>query len=342
MTERSPLWKNWKFLLAFVVLLVLFLLPQIKGLVWGAGEPRAITPPPLPPFVDIQTKPGSGPANGFNACAVLTSDVVEAAGLKYASEFIEKMPEPGKPTGTNSCGGPVQVANGLPPAVLLIVTEQKVTGSGRSHGIGYDRRPGSLPDEVVVRFGAAELAVTEFSHLPDAEAVLAKLIDGVTANLAAGPKPPPEYSYPAPYNLAPRPCDALPVGLFTALTSHPTDGTVEQELSPQEALGSTDLRVKIACERASTAPETVRVVQTIFQETDAAERETKFVCRTAKWKTLPAPIGDVSCASPGDDGIHQILFHEGREMVLVDYRADNPPAGDLGEAAAKIYALLPH
>ena len=112
----------------------------------------------------------------------------------------------------------------------------------------------------------------------------------------------------------------MPIDLFTALTSHPTN----------------------ACSRDSAASETVRVTQTIYREADAAAREAKFVCRAAKWKTLPSPIGDISCASPGDDGIQQILFHAGREMVLVDYQAGHPATGDITEAARKVYALLPH
>jgi hypothetical protein len=350
MTDRAPLWKNWKLLLALVVLLAIFLLPQLKGLFWGAAAPRAETPPPAPPAVAIQAEPGSRAADGFDACAVLTSGVVAAAGLTFASEFVKTTPEPGHPSGKNSCGGPLKAAGAArSPIVLLTVTDEKVSGSRTSHGITYDRQPGATPDDIVVKFGAATLTVTRFSALADRETALAKLIDGIAGNLAAGPKPMIEYRYPAPYNLVPKPCDALPINLFTALTAHPTDGSESVTLSRQEEFGITERNIRMACSRASTAPETVTVSQRIFQDADSAASTAKFVCESttaqasvAGWTALPAPIGDFSCASPGTDDRHQILFHAGRAMVLVEYRADHPPAGDLLETARKIYALLPH
>ncbi|MGK3207923.1 hypothetical protein [Amycolatopsis sp. MEPSY49] len=97
--------------------------------------------------MDIETVPGTGAATGFDACAVLGSDVVAAAALKYASAVV-KTTAPG----TNSCGGPVEPASpSSTPVVLLTVGEQKVTGTATSHGIRYDRQDGVLDVGVVSR-----------------------------------------------------------------------------------------------------------------------------------------------------------------------------------------------
>ena len=84
------------------------------------------------------------------------------------------------------------------------------------------------------------------------------------------------------------------------------------------------------------------VSQTIYRDADAAVAETRFLCRDQPgWTPLPAPIGDLSCASPGTDGRRQILFRAGRDRVLVEYHADHPPAGDLAGTARKVYDSLP-
>ncbi len=82
MTELSRGGRNWKFLLTRAVLLVIFLFPLVHGLVSGVGAPDAApaTPDPRPATVDILAVPGRGPAAGFDACSVLSPDVVAAAG----------------------------------------------------------------------------------------------------------------------------------------------------------------------------------------------------------------------------------------------------------------------
>jgi hypothetical protein len=335
--------KNRKFFVVFAVLLALFLVPLVTGLFSGSDAPAAAPPAPEPPKVDLQAVPGTGTATGFGACAVLTPDLVAAAGLTYASEFTETTPEPGRTDGVNSCGGPLKaVTPGLPPMLLLAVADGTVTGSAASHGIRYERHPGDLPDEVAVEFGPARLLLTGFSYLTDGETVLAKLIDGVAGNLAAGPKPPPGYRYPAPYDLPAKPCDSLPIALFTTLTAHPTDGTETAWLAPHETFSYPETNVKIKCVRASKVPETVTVMRTIYRHADAAANGTKFLCENEPgWTAPPVRVGDgVGCATPGTDHRHQIAFHAGREMVVVEYRADHPPAGDLDETVRQIYALL--
>ena len=81
-----------------------------------------------------------------------------AAGLKYASGIVRTGPEPGRPPGTNSCGGPVGPQSGsVPPVVLLTVGEQQVRGTATSHGVPYDRSTGESPADAVVTFPAARL-----------------------------------------------------------------------------------------------------------------------------------------------------------------------------------------
>lgn len=337
MTELSGGGRNRKFLLILAVLLAIVLFPLVRGLVSGVSAPSA-APAPALPEVDVETVPGTGAATGFDACAVLTPDVVTAAGLKYASAVVKTAAA----SGTNSCGGPVEpVTASSAPTVLLTVGEQKVTGPATSHGIRYERQDGVLDAAVV--FPAAKLQLTHFAVVHDGEGVLAKLIDGVAARLAEGPKPAPAYRYPAPYDLTAKPCDALPDGLFTALTSHPADGSRSESFTQHEAFSVSGMNIKISCTRASAERETMTVTQTIYRDADAAAAETRFLCESEPgWKASPAPIGEVSCTSPGADGRQQILFRAGRDRVLVDYQADHPPAGDLGGVARKIYDSLPH
>ncbi|SEF38189.1 hypothetical protein SAMN05421837_11923 [Amycolatopsis pretoriensis] len=323
---------NRKFLLILVVLLAIVLFPLVRGLVSGFGAPGA-APAPVTPPVDVETVPGTGAATGFDACAVLGPDVVAAAGLKYASAVVKT-----EGPGVNSCGGPVEPGSG--PEVLLTVGEQKVSGAATSHGIRYERQDGGL--DVVVVFPAAKLQLTHFAVVPGGEGVLAKLIDGVAARLAAGPKPAPGYHYPAPYDLTAKPCDALPDGLFTALTAHPAAGSRSETFTLREAFSVSGSNIKISCARESAARETVMVTQTIYRDADAAAAETRFLCETQPgWTASPAPIGDSSCASPGAGGQRQVLFRAGRDRVVVEYRADHPPAGDFVATAGKVYESLP-
>ncbi|MEU4519119.1 hypothetical protein AB0F52_10450 [Amycolatopsis sp. NPDC024027] len=346
MTELSRGGRNRKFLLTLAVLLVIFLFPLVHGLISGIGVPDAApaTPDPGPATVDILAVPGPGTAAGFDACSVLSPDVVAAAGLKYASGIARTGPEPGRAPGTNSCGAPVGPQRGsVPPVVLLTVGEQQVSGTARSHGEPYDRGAGESPADTVVTFPPARLKITHFAALTDGETAVAKLIDGIAARLAEGPKPAPEYRYPAPYDLVAKPCDALPAELFRALTGHPTDGTESETLAQHEVLSVSGTDVKISCARASTAGEAVAVTQTIYRDADGAGAETRFLCEHQPgWTALPAPIGDFSCASPATGGQHRILFRAGRDRVLLEYRADHPPAGDLAGTARKIFDALPH
>ena len=79
MTVLSRGGRNWKFLLALAVLLVLFLFPLVHGLISGVGRPDAApaTPDARPADVDILTVPGTGPAAGFDAWERLLADVLE-------------------------------------------------------------------------------------------------------------------------------------------------------------------------------------------------------------------------------------------------------------------------
>ncbi|MFJ1761269.1 hypothetical protein ACIOD2_13180 [Amycolatopsis sp. NPDC088138] len=334
---------NWKFLGSLAAVVVVALVAIVAWLVSGAGLPAASPPPPPEPaLVDLQIIAGSGAATGFDACAVLTPDVVTAAGLKYASLFAADGPEPGKAPGETSCGGPVGTpVPDLVPMVLLTVSGHRVTGSATSHGIRYDRHPGAGFDDVEVDFPMAGLKVTH-TGLVGGEAMLAKLVDGVAANLAAGPKPAPGYRYPAPYDLPAKPCDALPVALFTTLTGRPTDGKVGESRTAREAFSVSGDRIEMSCTRASAAQETVTVTQTIYRHADSAVAEAQFLCGNEPgWTALPVPVGDHSCASPAVGGRSLILFHAGRERVLLEYHAEHPPAGDLAAAARAIHDALP-
>ncbi|MEV4143918.1 hypothetical protein AB0J40_09640 [Amycolatopsis sp. NPDC049691] len=336
MTELSRGGRNRTFLLVLAVLLVIILIPFGRGLIKGLAAPGAAPAPKTPP-VDLETVPGTGAATAFDACAVLGSDVVAAAGLKYASAFVKT-----EAPGSTSCGGPVEPASpSSVPTVLLTVGEQKVGGTATSHGIRYERQDGVL--DVTVLFPAAKLQLTHFAVIPGGEGVLVKLVDGVAARLADRPEPAPGYRYPAPYDLTAKPCDALPDGLFTALTSHPAGGSRSESFTLHEAFSVSGSNVKIGCARESAARETMTVTQTIYRDADAAAAETRFLCETEPgWAALPAPIGDTSCASPEAGGRRQILFRAGRDRVLVEYRADHPAAGDFGGTAKKVYESLPH
>ncbi len=344
MTEPSRLPKNWKFLLALLALLAVFLFPLVRGLVSGFGAPGSAAPAPTstpePPVVSIQAKAGTGPAGRFDACAVLTPEVLAAAGLAYGGAVLVIGPDAGQADIAKSCGGPVEVQNAvLTPQVLLRVPERdmRVSGVTASHGLTYERHADG--DAVDVWFAAAGLRVGDFSRLPGGEATLAKLIDGIAANLAAGPKPAPEYRYPAPYDLAAKPCDALPLDVVTALTSHPTDGEQTEVLPVTEGFIFPGLNVRMECWRATKATEDVRLKRTIYRNAESAADGTKFLCRTEKGAKASA-VSDVACTSHDDDREYRILFHVGREAVELEYRADHPPAGDLSETARKVLALL--
>lgn len=331
---------------------------------------------PVPSFLGTPT---------YNACAVLNRDVLAAAGLTYSDGFLtggsrlgaddgDRRELIGKEIDQGMCGGPVDLPNrpDASPQVLFSTVNKALTGSSDwqsasspegigevkiANGVKYGRLADKHDGAVQVGFGdgghgvnAFKLDVTSFSSFPDGESVLAKLVDGITRNIAAGLKPMPERSYPEPYNLTAKPCDAFPPALFTTFTDKQTDGIQRDLFSQSETPGETHNAVSIRCERGALVnisegiPANVTVEQTIYSTEDPAiaAAGTKELCDYKSGTTmspLPSPIGDVSCGADGGRGSTQVLFHAGRTVVRVSVLGKTTLA-KVAEGAQQIYARL--
>ncbi|MBE1493879.1 hypothetical protein H4696_000979 [Amycolatopsis lexingtonensis] len=344
-------------------------------------------------------KPGSEPVAQYEGtpvyypCAVLTNDVIAAAGLKYTDHALaggtRLSPGADRPelAGTTfepiSCGGHLQRAAGRrdEPEITLTTLNVKLSSAsawrlatspqagkaGTANGVEYRRRPDDGDDEVTVAFtdgghgavNAFTLEVDHFSAIADGETVLAKLIDGITRNVAAGPRPMPEHRYPEPYQLTAEPCDAMPPEVFTAVTGLPTDGLQKDLFSVDENYVVNDNAVQITCQRVSLLDGTERdaaslsVEQTIYAAGPAvaagdAQRMCAYDATTKDSSPLPGPVGDVSCGAVGDSvtGGATVYFHVGRALVRVSLTSHeitgSPAVAKVAEGAKRIYALLNH
>jgi hypothetical protein len=342
-------------------------------------------------------KPGSEPVAAYDGtpvyypCAVLTNDVIATAGLEYTDHALaggtRLSPGANRPelAGTTfepiSCGGHLRRAGGHrdDPEVTLetlnvklsstsawrLATSPRAGKAGTVNGVEYHRLPDRGDDEVTVTFddgghGAANaftLNLRHFSAIADGENALAKLIDGITKNIAAGPRPMPERSYPEPYNLTAKPCDAMPPEVFTTVTGLPTDGLQKDLFDVDENYVVNNHAVQITCERMSLLDRTERdpaslsVEQTIYAEgpavaADDVQRMCAYEATTKDSSSLPQPVGDVSCGALGDSvtGGATVYFHVGRTMVRVSlnsHEITGPSAvTKVADGAKRIYALL--
>ncbi|OXM68535.1 hypothetical protein CF165_13645 [Amycolatopsis vastitatis] len=341
-------------------------------------------------------KPGSEPAAEYEGtpvyypCAVLTDDVIAAAGLAYTDHTLaggtRLSPGADRPelAGTTfediSCRGYLRRAAGRDePEVILTTLNAKLSSpsawrlatspqaekAGAANGVGYHRLPDRGDDEVTVAFddgghgsaNAFTLNLRHFSAIADGEKALAKLIDGVTRNIAAGPRPMPEHSYPEPYGLTAEPCDAMPPEVFTAVTDLPTDGLQKDLFGVDEHDVVNNRAIEITCERVSLLDRTERdpaslsVQQTIYAEgpavaADDVQRMCAYEATTKDNSPLPQPVGDVSCGVRGNTvtGGATVCFHVGRTMVrvsLTSHEITGPAAiAKVADGAKQIYALL--
>ncbi|MEQ0560989.1 hypothetical protein ABJI51_18040 [Amycolatopsis sp. NEAU-NG30] len=360
-----------------------------------AGQPAEI---PTSRADILVEKPGSEPVATYAgtpvyyACAVLTKDVVTAAGLKYVDRATvggtRLSPGGDRPelAGTTyepiSCGVRVQRPagrGGSDPELVLATLNVKLSSDfawrsaalprsgtvATAHGVRYARLAGKGDDEVTVAFddgghggaNAFTLTVRTFSAMTGGETALAKLVDGITRNIAAGPRSMPERSYPEPYNLVARPCDALPPEVFTAVTALPTDGLQKEIFGEGENFGVLRNAIQITCSRMSLLDRIRRdsasltVEQTIYAEGPAIAADmTRQLCDYMATKgmggPLAQPVGDVSCGMPGEHvtGGATVYFHLGRTVVRVSLNADTitgqPAVAKVAEGAQRIHRLL--
>lgn len=342
-------------------------------------------------------KPGSEPAAAYEGtpvyypCAVLTDDVIAAAGLAYTDHTLAggtrlspgaDRPEPARSTFDDiSCRGYLRRAAGRrdEPEIILTTLNVKLSSrsawrlatspqagkAGSANGVGYHRLPDQAEDEVTVAFddgghgavNAFTLNLRHFSAIADGEKALAKLIDGVTRNIAAGPRPMPEHSYPEPYGLTAKPCDAMPPEVFTAVTGLPTNGLQKDLFGVDEHDVVNNHAIQITCERVSRLdrieqdPASLSVEQTIYAEgpavaADDVQRMCAYEATAKESSPLPQPVGDVSCGVRGDTvtGGATVYFHVGRTMVrlsLTSHGITGPAAvAKVTDGAKRIYALL--
>ncbi|WP_329051131.1 hypothetical protein OG738_03440 [Amycolatopsis sp. NBC_01488] len=327
----------------------------------------------------------------YYPCAILTNDVIAAAGLKYTDHALaggtRLSPGADRPelAGTTfepiSCGGHLQRAAGRrdEPDITLTTLNVKLSSAsawrlatspqagkaGTANGVEYHRRPDQGDDEITVAFtdgghGAANaftLELDHFSAIADGENALAKLIDGITKNITAGPRPMPEHSYPDPYHLTAEPCDAMPPEVFTAVTGRPTDGLQRDLFGVDESSVVNHHAVQITCQRVSLFDRTERdpaslsVEQTIYAEgpavaAGAAQEMCAYEATTKDSSPLPRPVGDESCGVLGDSvtGGATVYFHVGRTMVRVSlnsHEITGPLAiAKVADGAQRIYTLL--
>lgn len=370
----------------------------VLGLAACRPAPVAQPADPGAPRADILVeKPGGEPVATYQGtpvyhpCAVLTKDVVAAAGVKYADHELaggtRLSPGGDRPelAGTTfepiSCGGRLQRPAGRrdDPEVTLTTLNSKLAGrsawrqatspqggkAGTAHGVGYVRLPDRGDDEVTVTFddgghGAANaftLDVRHFSVIADGDHVLAKLVDGITANIAAGPRPMPEHGYPEPYALTAKPCDAMPPEVFTAITGLPTDGLQQDLFDEDENSVVNHNAVQVTCRRMSLLDGTARdpvslaVEQTIYAEgpavaAGAVQDLCAYEATTKDSSPLPRPIGDASCAALGSTltGGATVYFHVGRLGVRVSLNSQESTGAaavaKVAEGAQRIHALL--
>lgn len=345
-------------------------------------------------------KPGTGPAATYlgtplyHPCAILTSDVITTAGLKYGlnPKFGGTRLSPGEDrpelAGATfepmSCTSDVEPAPGRlsSPSITFTTLNSKLASATQrrsaalprigdepktAHGVTYAHVKPAGEHEVTLAFDDGDrgtgntftLTVRDFESLDGGDATLAKIADGIAKNIADGPRPMPEHTYPEPYNLTAKPCDALPPEIFTTVTGKPTNGMQKDLFARDEFPSLSHTSIEITCERSARLTHAdpgvlaMSVSQTIYAEgPETATNATQEICayQTKHKKTgvLDQPVGDTSCAVLGDDltGGASVWFHSGRTLVVVTLLADSitgPPAVTaVNKGAQQIYDLLNH
>ncbi|EME56623.1 hypothetical protein H074_22179 [Amycolatopsis decaplanina DSM 44594] len=268
----------------------------------------------------------------------------------------------GKGSWASTCGGSVSVSSA--PKLTDISVNLHVLHSRfslrmdwRDAVLEVDARrvSESSPEDVKVSlqtdYNILELGITGFTELPDPEATLTTLLDGIRRNVAQGPRSMPVHSYPAPYDLVADPCAAFPAEVFTTITERRTDGLQRDLFSLSETPGSKHNSVEMRCDRAGQvalsegiAP-SVTVGQTVLSVPDpaAAIAGVREQCDVERGVELPRPLGEASCGHFGADG-DQVLFHSGRSMVRISLiAAKTDPATtreNLAKGAEAVYARL--
>ncbi|MFJ8910676.1 hypothetical protein [Amycolatopsis sp. NPDC102389] len=344
------------------------LLLLAPALICAACVPRpgpAADPPPPPRRFILKETPSAEPPATFqgglvhNACAVLSPEVLAAAGMALKDGFLQggdrlsttdgdRADLAGKGSWVSTCGGSVSVSSA--PELSGTSVSLHVLHSRFSHRMDWHdavlavgARRGS-PDDVRVSiqtdYNILELGLTGFTKLPDPEAALTALLDGVRRNVAQGPRSMPVHTYPAPYSLVADPCAAFPAEVFTTITERPTDGLQRDLFSLSETPGSKYNSVEMRCDRAGQvalsegiAP-SVTVSQTVLSVPDFAVAAVREQCAFSRGEALPRPIGEASCIVPGADG-GQILFRSGRSMVRISLVAAKTDPVTIRENLAK-------
>ncbi|WET79654.1 hypothetical protein P3102_37575 [Amycolatopsis sp. QT-25] len=336
----------------------------------GSEDEAAASPPPPRRFLLKETPSTEPPAvfqGGFvhNACAILTSDVLAAAGMALKDGFLQggdrlsttdgDRPElAGKGLWVSTCGGSVTVAGtSVSLHVLHSRFSRRTDWRDAVLEVGArqvsERSPEDIKVSLQTDYNILELGITGFTKLSDPEAALTTLLDGIRRKIAQGPRSMPIHSYPAPYDLVADPCAAFPADVFTTITERPTDGLQRDLFSLSETPGSKYNSVEMRCDRAGQvdlsegiAP-SVTVGQTVLSVPDSAVAAVREQCDFSRGEPLPRPIGEASCGDFGADG-GQILFRGGRSMVQVSVvAAKTDPATtreNLLKGAEAVYARL--
>ncbi|MFD5243160.1 hypothetical protein ACFWIW_01375 [Amycolatopsis sp. NPDC058340] len=355
------------------------LLLVVPALLGAACLPRSgpadtAAPPPPQRFLLKEAPSAEPPATfqgGFvhNACAVLTSEVLAGAGMALKDGVLQggdrlsttdgDRPElAGKGSWVSTCGGGVTVSgapelSGTSVHLNVLHSRFSLRMDWRDAVLKVGTRRGTDDIRVSLQtdYNILELGISGFTELPDPEAALTKLLDGIRRNVAKGPRSMPVRSYPAPYDLVADPCAAFPAEVFTTITERPTDGLQRDLFSLSETPGSKYNTVEMRCDRAGQvdlsegiAPN-VSVSQTVLSVPDpaAAIAAVREQCDFDRGEALARPIGEASCGHFGADG-GQVLFPSGRSMVRISLvAAKTDPATtreNLTKGAAAVYARL--
>jgi len=356
------------------------LLLVVPALLGAACLPRSgpadtAAPPPPQRFLLKETPSTEPPATfqgGFvhNACAVLTPEVLAAAGMALKDGFLQggdrlsttdgDRPDlAGKGSWVSTCGGSVSVSSapelsGTSVNLHVLHSRFSLRMDWRDAVLEVGARRVSAEDirvSLQTDYNILELSITGFTRLPDPEATLTKLLDGVRRNVAQGPRSMPVHSYPAPYDLVADPCAAFPAEIFTTITERPTDGLQRDLFSLSETPGPKYNSVDMRCDRAGQvalsegiAPN-VSVSQTVLSVPDpaAAIAAVREQCDFERGEALARPIGEASCGHRRADG-GQVLFQSGRSVVRVSLiAAKTDPLTtreNLAKGAEAVYARL--
>ncbi len=361
--------------------LLLLIVPALlcAGCVPRSGPADPAEPPPPPQRFFLEETPSTEPAVTFqgapvhNACAVLTRDVLAAAGMALKDGVLQggqrlsttdgDRPElAGKGMWASTCGG--SVTSSVAPELSDTSVSLHVLHSRFSRRMDWrdavlevdarrvsERSPEDIRVSLQTDYNILELSIAGFTKLPDPEATLTTLLDGIRRNVAQGPRSMPVHSYPAPYNLVADPCAAFPADVFTTITERSTDGLQQDLFGLSEIPGAKHNSVEMRCDRAGQIilsegiEPSVTVGQTVLSVPDpgAAIAEVREQCDFERGEALPRPISEASCihfsATQG-----QVLFRSGRSMVrisLIAAKTDQATTREnLARGAEAVYARL--